>query len=205
MEPDEEAFLRRRVKVELRRRLRAIRRKLPAEAQAARSAAITQRVLSLPEFKRASTLMAYVSIHQEADPSALIEAAWASGKTVLLPRVEVGTGDIVLHSHRDGDRLVSSDLGVPEPPHDAEIIADAAVDLVLVPAMAVDPRGHRIGYGKGYYDRLLPRLTCASSCALVYDFQLISEAPEMPGDVPVGLVVTDARLLRREATSNEPT
>ena len=63
-----------------------------------------------------------------------------------------------------------------------------------VQRIKADPRGHRIGYGKGFYDRLLPRLQRATSCALIFDFQLISEAPNMPGDVPVDLIVTDVRL-----------
>lgn len=195
--PEEELFLRGRVKDELRRRIRAIRSKLPPEAQASRSASIAAHVEPLAAFEEASTVMAYVSIHREADPRALIEAAWAMGKEVALPRVDPEKGAVVLHRHREGDALVRGSFGVPEPAMDAELVDDAAVDLVLVPAMAVDPRGHRIGYGKGYYDRLLPRLTRATSCALIYDFQLISEAPSMPGDVPVDLIVTDARLLRR--------
>ena len=62
--------------------------------------------------------------------------------------------------------------------------------------MAVDSRGYRIGYGGGYYDRLIPRLKRACTCAVAYDFQLISEVPELPFDVAVNLVVTDARVIR---------
>ena len=61
--------------------------------------------------------------------------------------------------------------------------------------MAVDPRGYRIGYGGGYYDRLLPQLDNARSCALAFDFQLIVEVPELPIDVPVDIVVTDERVI----------
>ena len=62
----------------------------------------------------------------------------------------------------------------------------------------MDPRGYRIGYGGGYYDRLLPQLTNACSCAVAFDFQLIVEVPELPIDVPVDIVVTDERVI--EAT-----
>ena len=63
-------------------------------------------------------------------------------------------------------------------------------------ALAVDPRGYRIGYGGGYYDRLLPQLQNALSCAVVYDFQLVAEVPELPFDVTVDLIVTDAQVIR---------
>lgn len=192
--PEEELFLRGRVKDEIRRRIRAVRRKLPPEARAARSAAIAERVAALEVFDGASTLMAYVSIHGEADPGPLVEIARAAGKALVLPRVDLETGEVVLHRHREGDPLEAGAFGVPEPSAEAEVVPDDEVDLVLVPALAVDPRGHRIGYGKGFYDRLLPRLERATSSALIFDFQLISEAPNMPGDVPVDLVVTDVRL-----------
>jgi 5-formyltetrahydrofolate cyclo-ligase len=65
-----------------------------------------------------------------------------------------------------------------------------------VPALAVDARGFRIGYGRGFYDRLLPTLPNALTVAIVYDFQLVAEVPEEPFDVPVHVVATDARVLR---------
>ncbi len=66
------------------------------------------------------------------------------------------------------------------------------------PRWRVDPRGYRIGYGGGYYDKLIPRLANACTCAVAYDFQLISEVPELPFDVAVDLVVTDERVIRAE-------
>ena len=75
----------------------------------------------------------------------------------------------------------------------------SAVDFVLVPALAVDLQGNRLGYGKGLYDRLLPTLPTALRCALAYDFQLVSELPSSPTDAPVDVVVTDARVLRVES------
>ena len=85
---------------------------------------------------------------------------------------------------------------IPEPARDAPRIEPGEIELALIPALAVDPRGYRIGYGGGYYDRLIPRLSKACTCALAYDFQLISEVPELHFDVAVELVVTDARVIR---------
>lgn len=66
----------------------------------------------------------------------------------------------------------------------------------MIPALAVDPRGYRIGYGGGYYDKLIPALHSARTCAVAYDFQLIAEVLELPFDVAVDLIVTDARVMR---------
>jgi 5-formyltetrahydrofolate cyclo-ligase len=85
-----------------------------------------------------------------------------------------------------------------QPAASAPPIADASIDLVLVPALAVDERGHRIGYGKGFYDRLLPRLA-ALRVALVFDFERIVEVPVRAGDVPVDVIVTDERVIRTGA------
>ena len=87
-------------------------------------------------------------------------------------------------------------FSVPEPPEDAARLLPKEVDFALVPALALDPRGYRIGYGGGYYDRLLPKLSQARTCAVAFDFQLIAEVPELPFDVAVDLVVTDERVIR---------
>ena len=83
-----------------------------------------------------------------------------------------------------------------QPPLDAPLIAGDEVDLVIVPALAADDRGYRIGYGKGYYDRLLPRLPRAFRAAVIFDFELIAEVPEHPYDTPVDIVITDQRAER---------
>ena len=71
--------------------------------------------------------------------------------------------------------------------------------MIVVPALAVDPRGHRIGYGAGYYDRTLPRFAPpAVRRAVAFDFQLVAEVPSTEGDVAVDWIVTDARALRAE-------
>ena len=77
-------------------------------------------------------------------------------------------------------------------------LADAGADLVLVPALAVDARGHRIGFGKGFYDRLLPRLTNAFRVAVAFDFEQIAEVPNVETDAPVHAIVTDEKVLRVE-------
>lgn len=189
-----EAELRQRTKQALRKQMRAVRAALPASACDARSAAITKRLFTLPELDAASTLLAFASVRNEVRTGPSLKAAWAAGKRVALPRV-VGD-ELCLQLITAETPLTEGPFAIPEPPESSARIEPDEVDFALVPALAVDPRGYRIGYGGGYYDRLIPQLSKACSCAVAYDFQLISEVPELPFDVEVDLVVTDERLIR---------
>jgi 5-formyltetrahydrofolate cyclo-ligase len=191
-----ESQLRQRAKLVLRNRMRAVREALPDSACDARSSEITQRLCSLAEFERASTVLAFASIRNEVRMRPSMQAAWAAGKRVALPRV-VGD-ELRLYLVDSETVLVEGAFSVPEPPEAAAQVEPDEVDFALVPALAVDPRGYRIGYGGGYYDKLIPRLQDARTCAVAYDFQLISEVPELPFDVAVDLVVTDERVIRAD-------
>ena len=193
--PEQELRLRQQAKQQLRDRMRSLRRQLPAEARQARSERIVERVRALDAFERAGTLLSFVAIRAEADPSALLAAARAAGKQCALPRVEQDTGRLAVHRWDEGDLLERGAFGVPEPSPSAPTVPLEQLDLVVVPALALDERGHRIGYGKGFYDLLLPTLPNAVRCAVAYDFQLVAEVPEMPGDERVDVIVTDARVL----------
>ena len=174
--------------------MRAVRNALPESACDARSAEIHKRLFGLAELEHAATLLAFASIHNEVRTRPSIVAAWSAAKRVALPRV-VGN-QLSLHLIDAETPLVPGAFRIPEPAEDAVRIEPDEIDFALLPALAVDPRGYRIGYGGGYYDRLIPRLTKACTCALAYDFQLISEVPELPFDVAVDLVVTDRRVIR---------
>ena len=189
-----EAELRRRSKQALRNQMRTVRAALPDSACDARSAEIRKRLFGLAELQRAATVLAFASIRNEVRTQPSIEAAWSASKRVALPRVQ---GDeLSLHLVDPQTPLLPGSFSIPEPARDAPRIEPGEIELALIPALAVDPRGYRIGYGGGYYDRLIPRLSKACTCALAYDFQLISEVPELHFDVAVELVVTDARVIR---------
>lgn len=187
-----EARIRQQVKLELRKRMRALRGALPKSAVARRSSAIARRVVALERFASANVVLAFASIQKEVSTAPIVAAAQDQGKMIAFPRV-VEEGLVLFEA--SGAELVDGAFGVPEPPVDARAIAPEAVEFAMVPALAVDPRGHRIGYGRGYYDRLLPRLTRAWTCALAYDFQLIAEVPELDFDARVNTIVTDERTI----------
>jgi len=191
--PEEyELLLRRKVKAELRERMRGLRRAVPAEMRALRSTTIAERVRALPEWSAARCVAAFAAIRSEVDVAVLVAAARGEGKAVVLPRV--GEDDALhFHVYEDGDALPKSAFGVPEPePH----APSAQPDLVLVPGLAFDERGHRVGYGAGYYDRYLAATPGVLTVGVAFDFQLAPDLPETPGDVPLRIVVTDARVVR---------
>ena len=194
-----EEHIRRHIKHELRKRMRAVRDALPIASCEARSNEIARRVVALDRFRSAETVVAFASIRREVRTQALIDAAFADGRRVVLPRV-VGEG-LALHLIEPDTELVEGAFGVPEPPSTTPEVGPDRVEFALVPALAVDPQGYRIGYGGGFYDRLLPRLGRAYSCALAFDFQLIAEVPALPIDVPVDAVVTDARVIEVAETA----
>lgn len=189
-----ESQLRQRAKIALRNRMRTVRSALPDSACNARSKKIHARLWELTELERASTVLAFASIGNEVRTRACMESAWARGKRVGLPRVE-GDG-LLLHLVDPQTDLEAGAYSVPEPAADAPRLEPTDVDFALIPALAVDSRGYRIGYGGGYYDKLIPLLKRACTCAVAYDFQLISEVPELPFDVAVDLVLTDERTIR---------
>lgn len=187
-------------KQELRKRMRALRTAHPAEALALRSRAIVARLSQHPCFAAASGVALFHPLleRKEVDLRALDAEARRLGKRVFYPFLQ-----------RRGDALVSglrltaalSELQnrgqrFSEPPPEAAQAERGDVDLLCVPALAVAPSGHRLGYGAGFYDSLLPDF-CPPATALVvaYDFQLLVELPTLPHDVACGGVVTDARCI----------
>jgi 5-formyltetrahydrofolate cyclo-ligase len=195
---EEAAALRALAKEELRKRLAAVRRALSTDTRASHARNMSRLLTAEPEFEKAGVVLAYSALRFEIDPRQVIEAAWALGKSVALPRIVAETRALTLHVYRPGDELAESGFVVKEPRADAERVDPKAVDLVLVPGLAFDQRGHRLGYGQGYYDRLLPTLPNARRFGLCYELSLLVEVPAADHDVPVDALVTERRVLRAQ-------
>jgi 5-formyltetrahydrofolate cyclo-ligase len=193
LSPDEMDLLIRRFKDATRERMKRIRLATPADALLSRSTRIADAVRALPEFAGARAVLGYVAVQGEADVSSLEHDVRRRGGRWILPRVEGKT--LALHEIPEGAVLTPGSFGIPEPSPDLPRVAPEQVDFALIPALAVDERGHRIGWGGGFYDRVLPNLACAFHCAVVYDFQLIAEAPATSHDVAVHAVVSERSTL----------
>jgi 5-formyltetrahydrofolate cyclo-ligase len=135
----------------------------------------------------------------EVDLRGLDTALRAGQKRVYYPGVAGGDGGsfrTALRLTRSSEELAVRAGRFAEPPPDAPEAARGDVDIVVVPALAVAANGHRLGYGRGFYDALLPDFRPPALAVIVaYDFQLLAEVPVLPHDVPCDIVVTDARTL----------
>jgi 5-formyltetrahydrofolate cyclo-ligase len=188
-------------KVELRKRMRALRTAHPTDALGLRSRGLLARALELPEFVAASSVALFFPMleRKEVDLRELDAEARRQGKRVYYPFLEA-RGEALVSGLRLTESLgdlVEQGQRFLEPPRGAAEAARGDIDLVFVPALAVAPSGHRLGYGAGFYDSLLPDVCPpAKAVAVAYDFQLLVELPVLPHDVPCHIVVTDARTLR---------
>lgn len=187
----------------LRRRIMARRGALsPAEIKEA-SAHILNRLHTLPAWDEAREVLTYMPIKGEVDVTPLLDELWQRGVRVLLPRCRPGERGIMdVACATCMDDLAPGMYGIPEPSPDAcAALPDAEPDIVLVPAVAYDRRGFRLGFGAGFYDRFLgadARQREGKGPLLIgpcYDFQLVDELPDDPWDVPVHAVITENETL----------
>ena len=172
----------------IRKETRQISMNLDPAYREEASRSITGQVLALPEWQRAKTVMAYVSMPAEPDTKELIKAALDDGKTLLLPRC---TDRSLMEALpvTDMNTLVPGILGIPEPPA-AEGSDVPEPELILVPCMAATPNGIRLGHGAGYYDRFLAERRGMKVC-LCFRRLLRADLPAEDTDVPVDMVITD--------------
>jgi len=197
--------LRRRVKRELRKRLRGLRGTTPIEACLERSTRIIQNVEALDAIKNARSVALFWPIvaRHEVDLRLLDASLRSRGVRVAYPAITPSTepetepNRMTFRFVDDVSTLEERGFGFGEPALDAAPVSDdlSELDVVVVPALALDPTGHRIGYGAGYYDRATAG-TRVVKVGVIFDFQLVSEVPVTEGDVPVDWIVTDARTLR---------
>jgi 5-formyltetrahydrofolate cyclo-ligase len=198
-----EDMLKHRVKAELRKRMRGLRNALPAGACAERSARIVDRLAALEPVARASSIALFWPIQErhEVDLRALDARLRARGARVAYPAVDAETHAMTFRFIDHPDAMREQGFGFREPPPTAPEAGPGSLDAIVVPALAVDPSGHRIGYGAGYYDATLPaHVPPAASIVVAFDFQLIAEVPVMGSDVRLDWVVTDQRELRPQTT-----
>jgi 5-formyltetrahydrofolate cyclo-ligase len=146
-------------------------------------------VLALSAVADATTVMAFSSFGSEVDTGPIIERLERDGRRVALPRVE--GRDIVAVAYRSGDQTKPSRFGALEP-EGGERVAPEEIDVVIVPGLAFDRFGHRVGYGRGFYDRFIAALRPdALTVGICFSVQLVDEVPHGRGDRSVDMVMTE--------------
>lgn len=188
-------------KERLRKRVLAVRMGLDRDQVEVGGKAILEKVLGLEAYRRAKLVHTYVSSKEnEVDTRALICTCLAQGKRVAVPVVMSGTKTLA-HALIDGlGQLVVGPWGLaqPDPAVATWLPTEAQIDLVVVPGLAFDRRGQRIGWGGGYYDRFLAQVQ-AVKIGLCYDALVLDCIPGEPHDVPVDLVVAETAIYQGES------
>jgi 5-formyltetrahydrofolate cyclo-ligase len=189
--------------------VRRLKQRMRVEASARRagqpdaerlSRRIVERLAALPEYARAGTLMFYLDVRSEVRIRWFLPTAWEAAKRVVVPYCE--NGEIELFRLVDLDELAPGTMGVLEPKTELRQngdrrVAPVELDLIVAPGLAFDRRGGRLGYGKGYYDRLLHQIRPdATKLAVCFECQLFPEIPVLPHDIRMDMVVTENAVYR---------
>ncbi len=184
------------MKAELRTRLHARRNALAAEDRTRFSASITDSLLALDAYRRARNVLAYMTFGSEFMTEAFLRDALRQGRTIVLPRIDRVRARLDLHGVCEFDsELAAGPWGIREPRPDICPVAELSeIDFILVPGLGFTAHGDRLGYGRGYYDRLLAnRGPRTALVAAAFSAQIVDEIPIAEHDVPVDLVVTEQR------------
>lgn len=187
----------REAKQAMRAGIAAVRDALDPAWRAQASAALVEHIAALPTFRAARTVLLTAPFRSEWDSAPLIGRALAAGKLVALPRVAEAERMLELKRIVEPARdIVAGYRGLPEPDARCEPVDASSIDWVLVPGIAFDRAGGRLGYGGGYYDRLLPVLPArAARVAGAFSAQIVEAVPSAPHDITMDAVVTEAGLV----------
>ena len=180
-------------KVDLRRRYLKIRRALDPRKREESNRRILKLIRSLPEFVKAKRVLLYCPVKGEPDITPLFGEVLKRGSKLALPKV---TGDDLELLYIDTPLcLEEGAYGIPEP-YAGERAYPGEIDFIAVPGIAFDKEGYRIGFGKGYYDKLLKRVS-APKVGVAYSFQVLDRVPRENWDEPVDMIVTEEGVIRR--------
>jgi 5-formyltetrahydrofolate cyclo-ligase len=179
-----------------RARARNARDQLDRAACKEASAAAALNLLELPEIANSGVVLAYAALPAELDPLPAVSALRRRGLKIAYPRIEA-PGVLGIHFVDHELDLVAGPFGLAQPSEHSARAPRHAIDVVIVPAVAFDERGNRLGYGGGYYDRLLPSLR--HDClriGIAFDEQVMAEIPAEEHDELVDIVITQTRVIR---------
>ena len=182
------------VKREIRRKMLALRRALSDDEAVKKAESLTSWILTLPEYKKAKRIMAFLAMKGESNLDGLIARALSDGKEVYvpvcLPERQMEAGRLLGMDH-----FVRGPLGLRDLPKSYETVSPEKLDLVLVPGVACDREGNRLGMGAGYYDRYLVHVPFEKRIAALWDFQVAEAIPSEPFDERMAKIVTDKGII----------
>ena len=181
------------VKTMLRAQIRAGLKNMSPAERAAASVQACARLTEQAVWQKAESVLFYAPLAEELDVWPLLLNALAAGKTVSLPRFDAEQkGYVACHIRDAAGDLGEGQFGIREPGESCERISLNRLDLILVPGIAFDLNGYRLGRGKGYYDRLLAEAG-GPTCGVAFDEQIVSQIPTEPHDVRLNCILTPTR------------
>ena len=173
---------------------------IPENIRKEKDAAIRQQIIRLPEFTDAKTILFYASFRSEVDTKEMIKISLSQGKQAVLPKVDKENKKLKLYEIKAMSELMQGYMGILEPSVSEERLTGLDdIDLVIIPGAAFDASGNRLGYGAGFYDRLLAGMkNKIPVIAPAYEEQIMEKIPSEPHDVRVDKIVTDRRVIECE-------
>ena len=192
------------MKKRLREKLLKKRDSIPPDLKAQKESEIEKKLFDLDIFKKAECLLMYVSFRSEVDTRRYLDDVLKMNKRLILPVVDTRHALLKLYEIKDTSELAPGYMGIPEPEireNRRATIKD--IDLVVIPGTGFDIKGNRLGYGGGYYDRLLSyeskqlaEVEHITTIALAFEEQIGDEIPAEPHDIQVDMIITDKQLIR---------
>lgn len=190
-------------KEEIRKKILSQRFKMSQREVQAKSEVICSYLISSKQFREAKIISLYSPIKKEVRTEDIFNAAIDKGKIVGFPVSDPKNLEITYFEVDGMSELLKGTYGIMEPPSDKERMINVSdIDLIIIPGVAFDERGFRIGYGGGYFDRLLGRDDIkAITMALAFDSQVVSKIPEESHDVRVDFIFTESRRIKCSLSS----
>lgn len=186
----------------LRRELRALRRSIAPNEKAELDCLLVENVLTTDLYRDADLILLYAPLADEPNLLAIADAAWRDGKEIAFPRSLTDTHTLSFHTVSSLSELTSGEYGISEPPTYAPIARMTSQTLCIVPALAFDRSGYRLGYGGGYYDRLLADF-CGRTLGLCYHRFLKISLPRNTYDRAVECLITEKEVLSPDEGSKK--
>lgn len=188
------------MKQAIRQNLREKRKQISPVLYAKKSALIREKLEKLPEFQKAQNILAYVSTPEEVSTHEIIKTALKNGKKIFVPRIH---GDqMMVCPISDWKELKPGNFGILEPCETINHELPEQIDVILIPGIAFDARGHRIGYGRGFYDRFLSQINNTNNSkntlkiGLAFHQQIVDEISEEEHDVPLDVIITEKQTIQ---------
>jgi len=181
------------MKQSLRQKIIKLRENQPLSQKTKKEIKIHQNLTKLNQFSSAHTILLYSSFRGEVSLRE-IKKQCIKNKTLVLPKVDKRKNELKLYEIPDLTYLQKGFAGIMEAPEHLKEISPKKIDLTIIPGVAFDKKGNRIGFGQGFYDKLIPNLNCPK-IAVAFEFQLVDKIPTETHDKPIDIIITEERTI----------